>query len=36
MFAQGTLGAQMGSQFGIHTTAADLLRQGKSPNVLLK
>jgi len=36
MYIQGTLGAQLGDEFGIHTTAADLLRQGKNPNVVLK
>ncbi len=36
MFVQGTLGAHLGSAFGIHTTAAELLQQGKNPNLLLK
>jgi uncharacterized membrane protein len=36
MYIHGTLGAHLGADFGIHTTAADLLRQGKNPNVLLK
>jgi uncharacterized membrane protein len=36
LFAQGTLGAQMGGEFGIHNTAAQLLRQGQNPNEVLK
>jgi uncharacterized membrane protein len=32
MFLQGTLGAHLGGEFGIHTTAAQLLKMGKSPN----
>lgn len=36
MLVHGTLGAHMGSQFGIHTTAAELLRQGQRPDVVLK
>jgi uncharacterized membrane protein len=36
MFVHGTLGAHLGADFGIHNTAADLLRQGKNPNLLLK
>lgn len=36
MYFQGTLGGQLGGDFGIHTTAADLLRQGKNPNEVLK
>lgn len=36
LFVHGTLGAHMGDEFGIHNTAADLLRQGKNPNLLLK
>ena len=36
MFVQGTLGAHLGDDFGIHITAAELLRQGKNPNLLLK
>lgn len=35
-YVHGTLGAHLGGDFGIHNTAADLLRQGKNPNVLLK
>ncbi len=34
LYLHGTLGAQMGSEFAIHNTAAGLLRQGKSPNTL--
>jgi len=36
MFVQGTLGAQLGDDFGVHNTAANLLRYGENPNVLLK
>ena len=36
MFVHGTLGAHLGGDFGIHNTAANLLRQGKNPNLLLK
>lgn len=36
LFVHGTLGAQMGDEFGIHNTAAGLLRQGQNPNLLLK
>jgi uncharacterized membrane protein len=36
LYVHGTLGAQMGDEFGIHTTAAGLLRQGQNPNLLLK
>ncbi len=36
LYVHGTLGAQLGDEFGIHNTAADLLRQGKNPNLLLK
>ncbi|HEY9610738.1 DUF2231 domain-containing protein [Allocoleopsis sp.] len=36
LYIHGTLGAQLGADFGIHNTAADLLRQGKNPDVLLK
>ncbi len=36
LYVHGTLGAQMGDEFGIHNTAANLLRQGKNPNLLLK
>lgn len=36
LFAQGTLGAQLGDEFGVHNTAAGLLRQGQNPNRVLK
>ncbi len=36
LYVHGTLGAQMGDEFGIHNTAANLLRQGKNPNLLLR
>ena len=36
MFVHGTLGAHLGGDFGIHNTAANLLRQGKIPNLILK
>ncbi len=36
LYVHGTLGAQLGDEFGIHNTAAGLLRQGKNPNLLLK
>lgn len=34
MFAQGTLGAHLGSDFGIHVTADRLIRSGIDPNDL--
>ncbi|MDX2215677.1 MAG: DUF2231 domain-containing protein [Oculatellaceae cyanobacterium bins.114] len=34
MFAQGTLGAHLGAEFGIHVTADQILRLGKNPNQL--
>ncbi|PSN06238.1 hypothetical protein C7293_30985 [filamentous cyanobacterium CCT1] len=34
MFAQGTLGAHLGGEFGVHVTADQLLRSGASPNQL--
>ncbi|WP_035991414.1 DUF2231 domain-containing protein [Leptolyngbya sp. KIOST-1] len=34
MFAQGTLGAHLGGEFGVHVTADQLLRSGSSPNQL--
>jgi len=34
MFAQGTLGAHMGAEFGIHVTADQLLHLGENPNQL--
>ena len=36
MYVHGTLGAQMGDEFGIHNAAVGLLEQGKNPNLLLK
>jgi uncharacterized membrane protein len=36
LFAQGTLGAHLGSDFGVHNTAAGLLRQGQNPNEVLR
>ncbi|SRR5579883_1206999 len=36
LFAQGTLGAQLGDEFGVHNTAAGLLRQGQNPGEVLK
>ncbi|MGA7934244.1 MAG: DUF2231 domain-containing protein [Kovacikia sp.] len=36
LFLHGTLGAQLGDEFGIHNTAANLLFQGKNPNEILK
>lgn len=36
LYVHGTLGAQLGDEFGVHTTAADMIRQGQNPNVLLK
>ncbi len=32
MFLQGTLGAHLGGEFGIHNTADQLLRLGENPN----
>lgn len=34
MFAQGTLGAHLGAEFGVHVTADQLLYSGESPNQL--
>lgn len=34
MFAQGTLGAHLGGEFGIHVTADQLLHLGENPNQL--
>jgi uncharacterized membrane protein len=36
LFAQGTLGSHLGSEFGVHNTAAGLLRQGQNPNEVLR
>lgn len=35
LYLHGTLGAHLGGDFGIHTTAANMLRQGEDPNQLL-
>jgi uncharacterized membrane protein len=35
LYLHGTLGAQLGDEFGIHNTATHLLRQGKNPNKIL-
>ena len=35
MFLHGTLGAQLAAEFGVHNTAAGLLKLGKNPNLLL-
>lgn len=34
MFAQGTLGAHLGGEFGLHVTADQMLRLGSDPNTL--
>lgn len=34
MFAQGTLGAHLGGEFGIHVTADQMLHLGENPNQL--
>lgn len=34
MFAQGTLGAHLGGEFGLHVTADQMLRSGADPNAL--
>lgn len=36
LYVHGTLGAHLGGDFGIHNTAANLLQEGKNPNLLLK
>jgi uncharacterized membrane protein len=36
MFAQGTLGAHLGGEFGVHVSADRLLRMGENPNSLLQ
>ena len=36
MFVHGTLGAQLGAEFGVHISADRLLRFGEDPNVFLK
>jgi uncharacterized membrane protein len=32
MFLQGTLGSHLGGEFGVHTTADQLLKMGENPN----
>jgi uncharacterized membrane protein len=34
MFVQGTLGAHLGAEFGVHVTADQMLQLGESPNQL--
>jgi len=36
LYIHGTLGAHMADDFGIHNTAANLLRQGVNPNSVLR
>lgn len=36
LFVQGTLGAQLGGDFGVHNTAGNLLREGLDPNTVLQ
>ncbi len=36
LFVYGTLGGQLGEEFGIHVTVAKLLEEGLNPNLLLK
>jgi uncharacterized membrane protein len=36
MFVQGTLGAHLGGEFGVHNTAARLLQMDKDPNLVLQ
>jgi uncharacterized membrane protein len=36
MFLHGTLGAHMAADFGIHITAAQLLKAGQDPNLILQ
>lgn len=36
MFVQGTLGAHLGGEFGVHNTADRLLEAGKDPNIVLQ
>jgi uncharacterized membrane protein len=36
MFVHGTLGAQLGGEFGVHVSADRLLRMGENPNSLLQ
>lgn len=36
LYVHGTLGAQLGEEFGIHVTAAKLIRENAYPNLLFK
>jgi uncharacterized membrane protein len=36
MSVHGTLGAQLGAEFGVHSTAAGLIQQGENPNQILQ
>ncbi|RCJ31354.1 hypothetical protein A6770_20365 [Nostoc minutum NIES-26] len=36
LYVHGTLGAHLGEQFGIHVTAAKLIRESANPNLILK
>ncbi|BAY16519.1 hypothetical protein NIES2109_21580 [Nostoc sp. HK-01] len=36
LYLHGTLGGQLGSEFGVHITAAKLLQEGANPNLLPK
>lgn len=36
LYVHGTLGAHLGEEFGVHNTAANLVRMGKNPNLFLK
>ncbi|MBD2440427.1 DUF2231 domain-containing protein [Nostoc sp. FACHB-110] len=36
LYVHGTLGAHLGEQFGIHVTAAQLIKNGTNPNLLFK
>ncbi len=36
LYVHGTLGGQLGSEFGIHVTAAQLIQEGANPNILPK
>jgi len=36
MYIHGTLGAQLGAEFGVHNTAAQLIQRGENPNQVLQ
>jgi uncharacterized membrane protein len=36
MYVHGTLGAQLGGEFGVHITADRLLRMGENPDLILR